>query len=162
MRCSRFRVRCGRGVVSVEMALVAPVLIVLLFGILEFGVAIKDYLGINQAAREAARTAVVGGTMAAIDARLDGSAPTIDTSQLSRTYEYRTFSESTGTWSAWMALTNVGSGSDTQNCAPPGAQVRVSVSYPHPLMTGPLFARLADDPETGTITLTAAMVMRRE
>jgi Flp pilus assembly protein TadG len=144
------------------MALVAPVLIMLLFGIIEFGLVIKDYLGINQAAREAARTAVVGGTVAAIDARLDGSAPTIDTSQISRTYEYRTFSDSTGMWSEWMALADVGSGSDVQNCAPEGAQVRVSVSYPHRLLTGPLFGRLADDPDTGTMILTAAMVMRRE
>jgi len=162
MRASRSSSIRARGVVSVEMALVAPILIVLLFGIIEFGLVIKDYLGINQAAREAARTAVVGGTLSAIDARLDGSAPTIDTEQISRTYEYRTFSESTGTWSDWLSLTNVGSGSDIQNCAPEGAQVRVSVSYPHALVTGPLFARLADDAETGTIILTAAMVMRRE
>jgi Flp pilus assembly protein TadG len=144
------------------MALVAPILIVLLFGIIEFGLVIKDYLGINQAAREATRTAVVGGTIAAIDARLDGSAPTIDTSEISRTYEYRTFFDGGGGWSDWMPLANVGSGSDTQNNAPEGAQVRVSVSYPHPLVTGPLFARLADDVESGTIILTAAMVMRRE
>jgi len=162
MRSGRFGEMRRRGAVSVEMALVAPVLIVLLFGIVEFGLVIKDYLGINQAAREAARTAVVGGTLLAMDARLDGSAPTIDTSQISRTYEYRTFSESGGIWSGWMPLANVGSGSDTQNNAPEGAQVRVSVSYPHPLLTGPLFARLADDPDTGTIILTAAMVMRRE
>ena len=150
------------GAVSVEMALVAPLLIVLLFGILEFGLVIKDYLGINQAAREAARIAAVGAPIGTIDVRLDGSAPTIDISKLTRTYEYRTFSESTGAWSAWLPLTNVGSGSDTQNSAPEGAQVRVSLTYPHALLTGPLFARLADDPDTGTIILTAAMVMRRE
>lgn len=162
MFSGRSQAMTRRGVVSVEMALVAPVLIILLFGILEFGLVIKDYLGINQAAREAARIAAVGASMGTIDARLDGSAPTIDTSEITRTFEYRTFSDSAGTWSAWLPLANVGSGSDTQNCAPEGAQVRVSLSYPHALLTGPLFARLADDPDTGSIILTAAMVMRRE
>ncbi|MFQ6133336.1 MAG: TadE/TadG family type IV pilus assembly protein [Armatimonadota bacterium] len=162
MRSGRYQAADNSGSVSVEMALIAPVLIVLLLGILEFGLAIKDYLGVNQAAREAARAAAVGATIAAMDARLDGSAPTIDTSRLARTYEYRTFSEDTGTWSEWLPLSDVGTGSDVQNAAPVGAQVRVSVSYPHALLTGPLFARFADDAETRSKTLTAAMIMRRE
>lgn len=158
----RSRATRNAGLATVEMAIVVMLLIVLLFGILEFGLLIKDYLGINQAAREGARIAVVGFPLATIDARVDGSAPTIDTSQMSRTYEYRTLSGAS--WSDWMVLTDVGSGSDTHNSAPVGAQVRVSVTYPHEFVTGPLFARVADDPQAETLTKTlwARMIMRRE
>ncbi|MHB8841737.1 MAG: TadE/TadG family type IV pilus assembly protein [Candidatus Aquicultor sp.] len=49
-----------RGASSVEFAIILPVLILILFGILEFGLTYRDYLAITHAAREGARMAAVG------------------------------------------------------------------------------------------------------
>jgi hypothetical protein len=51
------RRRGQRGAVAVEAALITPLLIVLLFGIIEFGLLFKDYLGVTSAARAGVRTA---------------------------------------------------------------------------------------------------------
>lgn len=45
---------------SVELALILPVLILLLFGIIQFGFVLNNYLAITHAAREGARLAAVG------------------------------------------------------------------------------------------------------
>lgn len=64
------RQRDERGTTVVESAIVLPVLVVLLFGIIEFGFAYNDYLALRSAAREGARLAAVnngcvGGAAAA-------------------------------------------------------------------------------------------------
>ena len=71
-----------RGAAAVEFALIAPVLLVLLFGIIDFGLAINRYAMVNNAAREAAREASLGATDAEIRAvvtnRLSGmGTPTV-------------------------------------------------------------------------------------
>jgi len=147
-----------RGTTTVELAIVAPLLIFLLFGIIEFGLMVKDLVGINQAAREGARTAAVGATPATISARIAGSAPTIDTGQLTTLYEYRSYDEDSSTWGNWTVLGT----SDGQNNASDGDQIRISLEYPHQLVTGGVFASLADDPEQGTVSLETAIIMRRE
>ncbi len=48
-----------RGASTVELAIILPVLILILFGIFEFGLAYRDYLAITHAAREGARLAAV-------------------------------------------------------------------------------------------------------
>lgn len=55
-----------KGQSIVEFALVVPLLILLLFGIIDFGRTFHAYLAIDHAGREAARTASVGGTDAEI------------------------------------------------------------------------------------------------
>ena len=152
-------IRSGqRGTTTVELAIVAPLLIFLLFGIIEFGLMVKDLVGINQAAREGARTAAVGATPATITTRIAGSAPTIDTSQLTTLYEYRSYDEDSSTWGNWTVLGT----SDGQNNASDGDQIRISLEYPHQVVTGGVFASLADDPEQGTVSLETAIIMRRE
>lgn len=138
--------------------MVAPLLIFLLFGIIEFGLMVKDLVGVNQAAREGARSAAVGATPETLAIRIAGAAPTINAENLAITAEFRGFNESTGTWREWETL-GVNQG---ENNARPGDQIRISIAYPHPLVTGALFAGLADDPENGTITLNTAIVMQRE
>ncbi len=147
-----------RGTSAVELAMVAPLLIFLLFGIIEFGLMVKDLVGVNQAAREGARAAAVGATPATLDTRIAGAAPTIDGSQLSISYECRSFDENSGTWGSWRTL----GVADGENDAEKGDQIRITMSYPHRLVTGGLFAGLADDPESGTVTLRTAIVMQRE
>jgi Flp pilus assembly protein TadG len=52
--------RSERGQASVELALVLPVLLLILFGIMEFGRVFSAYLVITNAAREGARQAAIG------------------------------------------------------------------------------------------------------
>lgn len=49
----------GRGAALVEFALVAPLLVLLIFGMIEFGMALNDYQSIRQGVRDGARQAVV-------------------------------------------------------------------------------------------------------
>ena len=63
----RFRahIRAERGQAAVEFALVLPLLIVLLLGIVEFGVAFSHYVTLTDATRVGARKAItvrIGGT----------------------------------------------------------------------------------------------------
>ncbi len=138
--------------------MVAPLLIFLLFGIIEFGLMVKDLVGVNQAAREGARSAAVGATPTTLTTRIAGAAPTINAGNLNATYHYRSFNEGTGAWGSWLSLGIDGS----ENNAQAGDQIRITIQYPHQLVTGGLFAGLADDPENGTITLNTAIVMQRE
>ena len=55
------RDRSARGAVMVEMAVVAPLLVLLAFGMLEFGLAFKNRLTISQAVNQATRNATVLG-----------------------------------------------------------------------------------------------------
>ncbi len=147
-----------RGTTTVELAMVAPLLIFLLFGIIEFGLMVKDLVGVNQAAREGARCAAVGATPATLTTRIAGAAPTINGAELQMTYEFRSFDEASGTWGEWQPLGDDG----VENTAEPGDQIRITLRYPHRLVTGGLFAGLSDDPDNGTITLNTAIVMQRE
>jgi Flp pilus assembly protein TadG len=75
-----------RGQTAVEFALVAPLLIVLLLGIVQFGVAFHNYVTLTDAARAGARQAIVarfsGGTTDAAKQSVRDAASTLDQSQL--------------------------------------------------------------------------------
>lgn len=51
-----------RGAALVEFALILPLLVLLVFGMIDFGLLLSDHLALNQTAREAARIYAVGGT----------------------------------------------------------------------------------------------------
>ena len=59
MHLTRRRRDRSRGVALVEFALVAPLLLLLLFGIMEFGWAFIQFLDVKHGAREAGRLAAV-------------------------------------------------------------------------------------------------------
>jgi TadE-like protein len=56
----------------VEFAILAPLLIILLFGIIEFGWGIGQQLDLRSKTREAARIGMVGGTAAEVTNRVCG------------------------------------------------------------------------------------------
>jgi Flp pilus assembly protein TadG len=58
-----------RGSVAVEFALLLPVLLLLIFGIIDFGRAINDQITLTQAAREGARLAALGYSTSAVTTR---------------------------------------------------------------------------------------------
>lgn len=77
--------RTGNGQALVEMALVLPVLILIIFGIVEFGRIMNTYLIVTNAAREGARHGVVGGTDADIRDAVMNNAYTLDPAKITVT-----------------------------------------------------------------------------
>jgi len=62
------------GAAMVELAIILPILIVLVFGIIQFGIAFNRVQGLHAAAREGARTASIPtNTAADVQARIDES-----------------------------------------------------------------------------------------
>ena len=73
----------NRGQALVELALIMPILIMLLFGIIEFGRVFNAYLIVNNASREGARTASVGADNLTIINKVKQTVPNLDQSKLS-------------------------------------------------------------------------------
>ncbi|GAB4056324.1 TadE/TadG family type IV pilus assembly protein [Catellatospora paridis] len=62
--------RRDRGAAAVEMALVLPILLLLVFGIIDFGRMLSTQIKITEAAREGARAATILNTSTAARARV--------------------------------------------------------------------------------------------
>ena len=69
------------GAAAVEFALVLPILVLLLFGIIQFGIVYDAQLTITHAAREGVRRAAVGGNLAAVQAVVDAQTTGLGTSK---------------------------------------------------------------------------------
>ena len=67
----------NKGQALVETALVLPIIIILLMGIVDFGMLFNNYIMVSTASREAARCAAVGGTDAEITAVINGLTATL-------------------------------------------------------------------------------------
>lgn len=63
-----------RGSVAVEFALLLPVLLLIIFGVIDFGRAISDQITLTQAAREGARLASLGYSDSAVQSRAQSAA----------------------------------------------------------------------------------------
>ncbi len=147
-----------RGTATVELALVLPTLVVLLFGVIEVGLLVRATLAVNHVANEAARAVAIGTTPAQVNASLPGLSPGLNAQLINATYTYRAWNPDTQTWGQWVTLGAVGSDND----APSGSQVMVELHYPHGLVFGRLFGAMLRASEDSTITLSATMVTIRE
>jgi Flp pilus assembly protein TadG len=82
----RSDIRSEEGQTAVEFALVAPLLIVMLLGILQIGITFNHYLTVTDAARAGARRAIVarvqGLTPADVEASVRAAATGLDSTQL--------------------------------------------------------------------------------
>lgn len=67
-----------RGQALVEFALVVPVLLLLVLGIMEFGMVIHEYMVVTGAAREGARIAALGGNDTAVETAVKDAAVNFD------------------------------------------------------------------------------------
>jgi len=67
-----------KGQALVELAVVLPVLLLLMFGIIEFGRIYGAYLNISSAAREAVRAGVVGATDSQMEAVVHSATAGLD------------------------------------------------------------------------------------
>ena len=63
-----------RGSVAVEFALLLPVLLLIIFGVIDFGRAINAQITLTQAAREGARLASLGYSTSAVQSRAQSAA----------------------------------------------------------------------------------------
>lgn len=130
------RLQKERGAVAVEMAIVLPLLLMLLIGIIEFGRVFNVQISLSQAAREGARHAAIHHA----DADLDVQEAAL---------------------SAAPSLANlaVAVDDDADSCAP-GADVRVTTTVMLGSLTGLFDAALFDMPVIFPLELTGVGVMR--
>lgn len=78
MRKIREVLKRKQGQAIVEFALVLPVFILILVGIMEFGLVFHQYLVVTSASREGARVAALGGTDAEVGTMVNNAAATIN------------------------------------------------------------------------------------
>jgi Flp pilus assembly protein TadG len=137
MKAQKLSSRKQQGASLVEFAVLAPVFVVLLFGLVEFGLSIYSKEVIGNASREGARFGVVYTT------------PRKTTTEIrTKVQDYLTKSGFTGT--ATINVTGAGGAS--------GSSLTVAVTYPYSFQVLPSFVSgLA-----GTINLTANSVMLME
>jgi len=85
-----------RGQALVELALALPILVVLLLGLLEFGVLLSAYLTVEHGAREGARLGATGAGDQAIVERVVAACPGLDPARLEVVISPPASSRSTG------------------------------------------------------------------
>ena len=104
--------RCGsKGQSLVETAIVLPIVLLLIMGIIDFGLLFNNYILISNASREGARKASLGGTDTEIVQTIQNMTTTLNLSNMAITI--------------YPAYASRGH----------GAQVKVTVSYKSPLIT---------------------------
>lgn len=146
-----------RGVAAVELAITAPILVFLMFSIVEFGLMFRTVAQLNTVAREAARAAAAGDTPYRVYSQLAAAGEGLDMQELQLTLEYREYT-GYGTWGeTWYPLTDAGG----LNSAPLHAQIRAAAQYSHGLTFPGLFSFLVDPEEDDVKTLTAVVIMTR-
>ena len=146
--------RKRRGSTLVEFALIVPILLSMLLGIIEFGWLAKNHLTLANAAREGARAAGLGKTTTEINTRVRSACATL--TGLNDTPSKLTINlqRDDGDASNGYAYTTTLGDSGTKNNAPAGALIRVQLVYSHRSLTNfiPFLNR----------TITINVVMRRE
>lgn len=74
-----------RGQTLVEFALILPIMLLLIFALVDFGRAFHTWLVVTNSAREGARVGAVQGDTGEIQSRINDSMASLDTSRLSIT-----------------------------------------------------------------------------
>ena len=125
-----------RGSVAVEFALVVPALLLIVFGLIDFGRALNAQISLTGAARDGARLAALGYSNAAVQNRVAAAAPSL----------------------SGVTVTV------TQSCPPgagPAADAQVDVSYSFSFITpiGAVFNFVGGSGLGAPIVLTAQGVM---
>lgn len=134
-----------KGASAVEFALILPLLMVILFGIIEFGFILYDKAVVTNASREGARKGIVF-------TGVDSAVPTAVITSTVASY-CTSYLVSLGTGTAAPSTTVTG------NCAVPGGSLTVNVNYPYSFLVLPNFVGPTIHP---VITLSGTTVMRCE
>lgn len=121
----------SRGATIVEFALILPLILGILLGILEFGWMIKNYLTLANATREGARIASVGRTIAETKSRITGiGSPLVFDPNTGILLEYS--ANEGATYFPWPSDINGRNGVD------PGKLIRVTCTTQNRSLTGAL------------------------
>jgi Flp pilus assembly protein TadG len=145
-----------KGAATVEFAIILPLLLLLIFGMIEFSLLMYNKAMITNASREGARRGIVYR----VDPTTFNYSPLTDTQIQDEVTKYLsnyliTFSSTVTPHSTIITPANRASGD----------MLNVQVSYPYQFLVFPVIARLVAPGGTtipGTITLTAPTEMRME
>jgi len=140
----------------VEFSLILPVLLILVFGVIDFGMGLRAYISVSQATREGARYASVGNAAGTFTAggtgECNGSTKTTTVGKVCSTLD-------------GLKLANISSVSVTYpNGQSPGNSVHVSMNYSYHYIT-PLKALIgffSAGSLPGTLTISSSTDMRLE
>jgi Flp pilus assembly protein TadG len=144
-----------RGAALVEFALILPILLLLFLGIIEFGVVMMHQLTLVQVAREGSRHASLGKPVAQIEERIYNTAGALPNhTDLTIQLNYST---DQGVTYPYVLGDNAGG----ENDAPPGSLIKVTLTWPHHLITGSFFSWLTGV-QGDVLPLKSEVVMRRE
>lgn len=146
------------GTATVELAMILPLLVMLLFATLEVGVMVRCSHNVSHMARDGARMASIGACPTRIAQHLGDSGAGLDARNLSVTLEHRSWDEHAGSWGNWIALAANGDG----NTASPGDQLRVTLQYDHPLIMGGMFAEFLQASEDNNVSVDSTVVTLRQ
>ena len=136
--CRRARMRSvqRRGSAVVEFALIVPILLALLMGIIEFAWMARAQLMVANAAREGVRFAALGNTSTNVRTRIINTAsalnPDVTTAQITQE-QTPDRTTSTPTYYAWPADTTA---TLPKNGVAAGNLIRIRVAYPQRSLTG--------------------------
>lgn len=144
--------RSEEGVSAVEFALIAPLLFVLTFGIIEFSLLLFDKAVITNASREAARAAIVYNYEDSTYAPLD----TNDVAAVVEKYTDKYLINLGGTGEP-TTTTTYSTGTPTS-----GGDVTVQVVYSYDFLVFPDISKLIGGTFDGTVDLIGTTVMRME
>lgn len=149
LRAPRRWRRSQRGQAAVEFVIVLPILLVLLFALIEFASAWRKYQLITNISREGVRLAVVNRT---------NPDPLVTT-------RVNNLLDDTGLSSADATVTLSCNGTDGSLCTNTGDQDGVQIDYPHQwVFMGPVLNLMCPGcgSSFGSVTLTAKSIMRKE
>ena len=140
--------RRGQGLV--EFALIVPVLIAMLLGVMEFGWLVKNTLTVSNATREGARAAAMGKTNDEIATRIQSSMEPLSLTAPGSSVDLR-YSATDGSDGFPTPVTSLSG----KNTVPVGNFIKVTVKIKHRPLSG-FFKFLSNR------SLTAYVTMRRE
>jgi Flp pilus assembly protein TadG len=139
----------GRGASAVEFAIILPLLVLLVFGIIELTFALYDKAMITNASREGARVGIVYRSPAVSDAEITGVVNNYLGTHLISFGSKRPPSSDPVTGATVLVMRTGGS---------PGGEVKVRVGYTYSFLVLPQFASGLG----GGINMAAETVMRME
>lgn len=156
--------RSRRGAALVELAIVLVVLMLLVTGIMEFGLMFRNYLDVGQSVSAGCRSAALGSGTSVVGSRITSTLTALGLNtqySTSTVLQYRTYNKLTGVWTGWQTLGNAPSG---YNNAPSDAtydsQIKITMVYTYPLATGAFLSPIIG--QNGNVRLSGTCVMRRE
>jgi Flp pilus assembly protein TadG len=148
-------IKSEKGVSAVEFALIAPLLFVLTFGIIEFSILLFDKAVVTNASREAARAAIVYNTKTS-PVTYQPIAES-EVKKVVQTYTDKYLINLGGT-SVPITTVNYIPGATAES----HGDVRVTVSYEYDFLVFPDLSKLLGGSFTGKMTVVGTTLMRME